>query len=48
MYLDTSSSSEEDWSIDGAADDNESIKDLEATKSSNSSVSSELGNKMYH
>ncbi|KAB2626329.1 hypothetical protein D8674_017989 [Pyrus ussuriensis x Pyrus communis] len=45
-YLDTSRSSEGDWSIDSAADDNKSIKDLEATKSSNSSVSSELGNKI--
>ncbi|KAB2608741.1 receptor-like protein kinase [Pyrus ussuriensis x Pyrus communis] len=37
-YLDTSISSENDWSTSDAADENESSKDLEATENSNSSV----------
>ncbi|KAB2625714.1 hypothetical protein D8674_017374 [Pyrus ussuriensis x Pyrus communis] len=41
-YLDTSSSSKEDHSTNGAANDDELNKDLEATESSNSSVDSEL------
>ncbi|TQE11419.1 hypothetical protein C1H46_002982 [Malus baccata] len=44
-YLDTSSSSERDRSTGGAADDNKSSEDLEATKISNSSVDSKLGNR---